>query len=370
MMSVRRHERLWNLLVLCVAGLLGPFSARSGDQDAAPRVGVSIAVIDLVKEQPPDTFDLGEYYEVCRSSLSTTPIVLYIGVGLERKIRDVPLTFGPRRWIDLLEINVERDGAVIRECELRAIPGIEAGISEQEGWTADWTKARRRPEQLNRGETVVAFFEFVCGPGTDVPEGIYRLSVGFENDASRLFGMELFRSRDVVFRVKECEPHTNRAVEDRIERHYLWAMWLYKFDRPASKVEFLKAWDLVWEYVRRGAGDEPGLWNITPRYQAAQIRGWLDDPSSEISYLSQMLSKNAGPDECRMRYYHFGRERGHLPRNVHGDLALELNNRYEAFYGKAMNGRAVQARRPWPKKFADSPDPTLKIDESLPKNPE
>ena len=115
---------------------------------------------------------------------------------------------------------------------------------------------------------------------------------------------------------------------------------------------------MVSEYIRAGAGDEPELWNITPRYQASRIAGWLDDKERQISYLSQLLSKDAtaaseGRD-CKMRFYHFHRERGHLPRNVRDDLTRGVNRLYERVYGKTMSGKTVTPQVPPEKNFPDA----------------
>lgn len=179
------------------------------------------------------------------------------------------------------------------------------------------------------------------------------------SDAEVFFGMPIAAQESLPVLVKEREDDDeNRYTEDMVERYYLWASWLYKFDKDASKKEFEKAWRILSTYIRHGAGDEPGLWNITPRYQAARIAGWLDRPKEKISYMSQLLSgdatQGAQGNECRMRYYHFHRERGHLPRNLYHDLTRINNRLYERVYGKTMSGEPTGIAIPPTVNFPES----------------
>ena len=63
-----------------------------------------------------------------------------------------------------------------------------------------------------------------------------------------------------------------------------------------------------------------------------------------------------------MRFYHFHRERGHLPRNVRDDLTRGMNRLYERVYGKAMSGRPLSPQVPLRKKFPEQADSATEKD--------
>lgn len=318
-----------------------------------PWLLMAASVVNLPREE---NSNVADYYEVYAKSLRTMPVILLIGVGAKPPVDSIPLVSNQRGWMDEVDVQFERDGKVVNGYSLQALPNAEMAISADEGLRGDWTTSRRTPNQLLRGEGLQAYFT-VSGPeGTELEPGTYEIRVTWKNSAEEFFGVRTSPSQDAVFRVKNKGDEDDRYTEDLIERHYLWACWLYKFDRAASKKEYEKAWALVQDYLKSGAGDEPGLWNITPRYQATAIAGKVDYHKEAIAYLSQLLSKDAteraNGRDCKMRFYHFYRERGHLPHNLRDDLTRGLHRMYEQFYGKTMQGVPVE-RLPIRKKFPD-----------------
>ena len=331
--------------------------------DTAVNDDVSVAlhasVANLVREADPQNPDGGDYYEVDAESLRMMPIILQVNLYAHPRDTTVPLASRTVHWTDEIEMSVERDGRDVEGFSLRLIPGSELAISADQARVGDWRDARRNPTALASNESLASFFELSRPRREPLQGGRYTILLGLTDRAEALLGVRALTSRAVVFAVKSPRPEGDDLfTEDLIERHYLWGCWLYKFDRVASKKEFEKGWELVSEYIRAGAGDEPELWNITPRYQASRIAGWLDDKERQISYLSQLLSKDAtaaseGRD-CKMRFYHFHRERGHLPRNVRDDLTRGVNRLYERVYGKTMSGKTVTPQVPPEKNFPDA----------------
>jgi hypothetical protein len=229
-----------------------------------------------------------------------------------------------------------------------------------------WRNGRRSPWSLAGNESLQSLCAIVGPEGVELQEGTYRVKIRFSTDGEDFFGLPGACNSEFGFRVKAATASDrSRDTEDLIERHYLWGGSLYHFDRAASEKEFEKAWKLVQDYLREPtpgptpenmlrdaeghmlyAGDELSLWNITPRYQAFLIAAKLDYHKKAVAYLSQLLSKDATERahdrDCRMRFYHFHSERGHLPHNLRGDLGIRLNRMYEQVYGKTMRGDPLQ----------------------------
>ncbi len=358
--------------ILRVSGGLMPFalagmglqSTYAGAADQGERsVVVRPSVVNLPREADPESPSGGDYYEVYRDSLAVMPVVLEVSLWTKPEGTAVPLAAHGRRWNDETLFTSERDGEILDDHYLRRIADFEMAVTPEQGRRGDWTDARRLPDALRDGEALAGFFEVVGPHGALLDEGKYRVQAMFRDNAQGFFGMKASPSEGavpegIIWRVKRCEGDESRCLEDLIERHYLWACWLYKFDRVASKKEFQKAWELVSNYLRQGAGDGPGLWNITPRYQASRIAGWLDDKVSQISYLSQLIAEDstaaANGQDCKMRFYHFHQERGHLPPNVRDDLTFGLNRLYERVYGKTMSGQPVPPMEPLGKNFPEA----------------
>jgi hypothetical protein len=110
--------------------------------------------------------------------------------------------------------------------------------------------------------------------------------------------------------------------ENIIERHYRTGIDMREWDKPAGEAHLHEAKALVEELLRSGAGDEDGLYNVTPRHQAARIYqdlGLYQDAIAMITRVIQGLER-----ECKMRHAHFGRERGSLPRTAADHLLVTL----------------------------------------------
>lgn len=331
------------VIVFAVLGIGGPGLQGASAQDEAPWLIMGASVSNLPREA---STQFADYYEVYSDASREMPVIVQIGFYARPATAPIPVVLSGRRWTNELDIKIEVNDDIAEEYRLELLPNMEMALSPEQVRLGDWREARRMPANLLQGEGLQAFFA-VRGPdGSKLVEGHYQIKVHWKVGAEDFFGMRTSPSRDVVFRVKrrhQEDDETGRYTEDLIERHYLWAVWLYKFDRQASRKEFEKAWTLVQEYLARGGGDEPELYNITPRYQAHLIAKWLDKNERAVSFLSQLLSTNRDPGECRMRYYHFGRERGEIPRNQAGDLALGLNRLYEQVYRKTMRGEPIES---------------------------
>lgn len=319
-------------------------------------------VINVVNERSSTSSDV-VLYVVHAGTLDQIPVMIKVHLALKSSNNNTKarLSINNQQWYDQFEASIQKDGEFENTYRLKLITDSERFVRHiSEGMLADI------PATLSPGESVYSLWKLVGNNGSILAPGLYRITFrsvpGFEN----FFGIRGGFGGDFELLVKDrIAGDSNRYTEDFIQRYYLYGSWLYKFNKKSSKQEFEKGWRLVSKYIRDGAGDEPDLWNITPRWQASLISGWLDRPHDEISNLSKLLSNNAtqfaNNKECKMRYYHFGKEKGHLPRNIKDDLGRKVNRLYESFYGKTMNGRPTQALRPWPRRFEDSPDPTKLI---------
>lgn len=318
----------------------------------------------------------GDYlHEVYQDTLEEFPIIVLVNFSASIDGADIPLRSGSDDWVRHVRLKAEKDGQSLDEFQLEPLPSLEFALAVEDRGGSEWKSTRRMPVALHAGQSFTAFCRIVESQGSKLPVGTYDMTVDFAEGAAEFFGLPVGGTRNFGVRVKaRTSGDEDRYVEDLIHRHYAWGVWLYKFDKTASKKEFEDAWKLLTNYLERGAGDEPNAWNITPRFQALMLSGWLDRPEDELRYLGQVLDHDSDAKiegrQCKMRFYYFGSERGQLPRNLRDDLVLKRYRFYETLYGQRMNGQTVQPLRPWPRKFADSPDPTLKIDEWLPKKPE
>ena len=77
---------------------------------------------------------------------------------------------------------------------------------------------------------------------------------------------------------------------------------------------------LVDRYLAAGGGDEEGLYNLTPRYQAARIYQTLGLRQQAIAFYTHVVQGVA--KESKMRFAHFGRERGLLPHTFAENLIM------------------------------------------------
>lgn len=323
-------------------------------------VGATASVINLVREADPHGETGGDYYEVYKAMLTDNPVILLVGLTVVPAEERIVLERRGTYWNDTIVVSVVKDGQPTEGFNLELLPHLAMAVSRDGAKRGDWTGARREPVTLEIGEALAGFFRIVGPDGPRLEEGDYEATIGFAAKSEEVFGFPVAESQSVHFRVKSEPIDKNRFIEDTVERHYLWACRLYKFDRSASKKEFEKAWNGVQDYLRLGGGDEPELWNITPRYQASRIAGWLDRREEEIAHLSSLLSKNAEADkDCRMRFYHFHTERGHLPPNVRDDLTRGLNDLYERVYAKTMSGEPARVRPPMGKNFPEDKQQSL-----------
>lgn len=349
------------------------------DGDSVLVLGASVS--NLPREESMENLDIADYYEVYSESLNVLPVILQVGFYEKPPTNTIVLSRGGQTWSDEIELLVERDGERVEGFHLQRIGNYQMALSSEHSASGSWTESRRNPETLRQGESLTAFFSLAGPDGTELAPEIYRVAVRWKTTAQRFFGTTTTAWQDVVFRVKSRgDDGTARQTEDLIERHYLWACWLYKFDRAASKKEFERAWELVQDYLKRPtsgpppddvlrdaegrvlkAGDEPGSWNVTPRYQAMLIARWLDKHTEEFRYMQQIAAKNGaaknGELKLKMRYYQFGPAQDQLPRNQAGELVHGLNRLYEQLHGKTMSGRRVE-RLPLRKHFPDEGEQT------------
>lgn len=369
---IRGHQAI--VLVLAVVATA---EVRRGSANGEPNLQLSGEVVNAPNEKSQlEDIPSDKYYRVIRDHLTSIPLVVAIGLSVSEYDRPVPLTKGGSRWIKHVSLNVERDGLREEGYSLELLYERVLDKDAPDFQRGDWSEGRQGADYLAPRETLRALCAVAHESDPVLPLGQYRIKIHVDEHADAFFGLPVRCFSEWALCVAAPSPQENadRNTEDLIQQHYLWAMTLYKFDRDASKRHFHEAWRLVRDYLKRGSGDQAESWNITPRWQASLIARSLDRPQEEIGYLSELLSgheKQLGKGgQCKMRYYHFGRDVGALPVNIKDDLGRKVNRLYESFYGKTMNGRSIEPLRPWPKKFEDSPDPTLKLEELLPKNPE
>lgn len=326
------------------------------------------------EDRAPSDPDHVRRLEVYQNTLAEVPLAVGLTLSLhdDSEVKSVALARVQKRWVDFFALEIRKDNVPLQNARLVLLEGSDRIVPPR---VSSGNDGRRADEALYPGESAQCTWRLLHDGAGSLELGIYEVVVTPLEGSEDFFRLPVLARLAPPLRLKELVPgEEERLTEDSIERLSLWGQWLHEFDKRGSKKAFTRAWELLNEYEKRGFGDEPDLYNITPRWQASVVAGWLDRPRDEISNLSNLLSSDAtaaaNGKECKMRYYHFGLERGHLPRNMDNDLVLKLNNLYESFYGRRMNGRQGTPLRPWPKKFEDSPDPTLKIDESMPKNPE
>lgn len=318
-----------------------------------PRISGGGGVVNVVREWI--KLEEREQFEVFSDTLDDLPIIFHVSLSIPLEPPDVSarLVRNGSRWYEQFRSTVLKNG-------LPTDDHLEF-ISKTERYERSFLAAygtllydKETPDMLSEGESVHTLWKLVGPNNTPMDPGIYDVSFQTRPDFDfvEYFFIDGGFGGDVRIIVKERNHRdNNHYMEDLIERHYLWGSTLYRFDRKASKKEFQTAWDLVQQYLHRGAGDEPGLWNVTPRYQAFMIADKLDNNEQSISYLMQLLARN-GTTKLKMRYYHFGPARDKLPRNLAGGLTQGLNNAYEQVYGKTMRGEPV-TRLPIKKNFPD-----------------
>lgn len=369
-------------LMLSTFGMLSQYTpAQESRPTDMPRVAAGGRIANLPREMDPESPSGGDYYEVYRDTLGAMPVIVSFGLHGTTDDAVIPLRTSSATWADQLSLIVDRDGQPAQGYTLE--PRHEFALmkgSEELRVGVYWRNGRRSPRSLGGKESLQSLCAIVGPEGVNLQEGTYRVKVRFAADAEDFFGLPGACNSEFGFRVKAATPSDgNRYTEDLIERHYLWAGSLYKFDRATSKKEFEKAWKLVQYYLRQPtpgpppenmlrdaegdilyAGDGPGLWNIAPRYQAFSIAAKLDYHKEAVAYLSQLLSTDATEREngrdCRLRFYHFHGERGHIHHNLKGDLGLRLKEMYEQVYGKTMQGVPIE-RPPLRKNFPDVEEP-------------
>lgn len=346
-----------------LAFLILASSFSNGERSAVKgRLGVGFVTQIVTKNDA----DSEEAYCIPRRSLEKVPLIVSATLSLPLDAGDEELRIvGPGgSWRHAFGVILMRDRLVDSRYDLVEIAHSE--IVNDRSPRNEHVGGSPLPKMLKAGEEVRCSW-VVRGPqGYDLESGLYELEVSTTSRAGGILGASVFiRSGPGVSIVEDPNRNADRDVEDVVQRLYLAGHWFYSFDKPTSRKFFQDAHDLLCDYRRRGFGDSARAWNITPRWQSHLITEWLDRPKESIAFLSDVLSghgtmRNLG-QECMMRYYHFGLERGFLPSNVEGDLSQKVNRLYEALYGRRMNGQTCQPLRPWPRKFVENPDPIQEL---------
>jgi len=145
-----------------------------------------------------------------------------------------------------------------------------------------------------------------------VDPGLYQIDFRAQSTAEAFFGLPVVLKVEYRILVRRAAAGDElRLAENVIERHYTTGVALKPWDEPGSTDHLQTARRLVEELLRSGAGDEEGLFNITPRYQAARIYAALEMYDQVIAYYTRVIQGTIR--ESKMRHAHFSRERGTLP---------------------------------------------------------
>lgn len=321
---------------------------------ALSRLTGGVGVINVVRVRTAD--GEADRFEVFADQLEDFPVFVRLHLSLKGDGKAARTATLPANWYERFSVVVRKDGRETDAYKFQLVPDSQRFQRHPiDNMSSDL------PESLAPGEAVYALWRVIGPHGAALDVGTYRFVVHSGSDFEAIFGIRGGIGGEFAIVVKDrTGSDPNRYREDLVERYFLWGVWLYKYDGESSKKQLEKSWHLCMDYLRRGAGDQPNLWNITPRWQASLISGWLDRPKDEIMYLSKLLSQHdtmiANGKECKMRYFHFGRERGALPINVKHDLGRKVNRLYERVYGKTMSGRKLPPMPPVRKRFPGDED--------------
>ncbi len=345
MCQLRRLLEKQPLLVACTLLGWGAGIARAQvDRDGAlaleapsARVVVSAAPVNIMREANPDNLADSAYYVVFRDLLADVPIMVEVSLTLRPSRGQATLTTDTATWASQFRFNITMDSKPA-ECGRLQLVDRSVRVSR---WTDGVAEGHVAAGNVLRpGEILTSVWEFRGDRNADLAPGFYEIRLHPAPTAGAHFQAAAeFQADFRIAVVQRSKGDDDRFREDRIEGHYLTASALKDWDAPARQRHLLAAKRLVEDYLASGAGDEEGLFNVTPRYQAARIHAALGERQEAIAFYTQVLQAVAR--ESKMRLAHFGRESGLLPENYADNLIRAVKRLRDSEPGRPPGTRGA-----------------------------
>ncbi len=275
---------------------------------------------NLLRERNPTQPADSGYYEEFVETVANLPILFDGHIAVRDESCAVHLESGDATWADQFAFDISRDGRPADDCRMElVVESARIEVSGEPNVERSVARATLRP-----GQTLKWVWQLRIAGGAVPPPGLYEISVRAKPGAETLFGCTFVVKEDFRILLRAMHPGDElRLKENMIEFHYRTGGQLRVWNTGAGDAHLEKAKDLVERLLRSGAGDEEGLYNVTPRYQAVciyQALGMNEEATAMLTHVLQGICR-----QSKMRYAHFGTERGLLPRTRADHLIAHLN---------------------------------------------
>ena len=289
-------------LIAMVFALTTQADNQKSGTDTIPFVGGGGVPMGIVCVQGGNP-GIGDCYQVYEDTLNEIPLAIQIGLRSQGNEVAIPLSAGGKRWHDFFQVTVEDRSQL--DVLMQVIPDTERITLAERLAKLDHRLSRAIPRVLEPQDDVSALARIVHANGKPLAPGVYHFAASFLPGAEEFFGAKGSMRLDFSVTVKPREPGDENAhLEERIERHYLWGGTLQLREIPEGKQVLERGLALVKDYLARGAGEEDGRFNLTPRYQAALLCTRLGRKEEAIAHL--VHAYQGATRECKWQAYHFG----------------------------------------------------------------
>ncbi len=316
------------------AAMLLPAAGRAADQVSVPsaQMVVSASPVNLMREENPQNPADAEFSQAYADHLAEWPILIEVSIGLVGRQGRVTLSRDGQTWSDQLVFRTTRDGKECPACVVELVPGSDLITIPLEPAQGPFAVG----STLTDGQILESLWTLRVADHDTPPPGLYEILVTPRGGASGHFDAGASFRCDMRIEVLPAgDP--DRMVENRVEGLFLTAVAIRPSNPGRAAQHLDAAWSLVQEYLREGAGEANGLYNLTPRYQAARIAEALGRTLDALGYYAQVVQGVAR--DSKMRFGHFGRERGPLPQTYADHLVVRkvnvLRSTVEASIGAA-----------------------------------
>jgi len=229
-----------------------------------------------------------------------------------------------------LKVNIVQPSERLRRVEGRGTP-VEGMVD-------------RIPPALEVGGGVSVLAIVSDALGNPLEPGVYRFSGRVRSEGAEFLGAAVGFNVDFRMSVRSGVGATTEDItEQQVQRYSLWGSALQQRGMPESQKVLEEALVLTRAYLEKGGGDKEGIYNVTPRYQAAILLMGLGRKKESVAMLQRAYSEGAAAKQCRWRPYLFlpdddGNFEGPMPQHVKDVIYRVLQRLYMEEYGRPLHG--------------------------------
>lgn len=306
-------------------------------------LGAGAAFVAVPCGKQPGDPRLGDCYEVFAENLKTIPLVIEIGLGTRENGPRAVLWTDRHRWSDFLEIVVAESDAG-KTLKFDIVQSSERlSVAEVVGNASAIRSVEGIPKTLDGSGGVSVLAMVSDADGSPLRPGVYKFHGRIRSGGADFLGSDVAFNVDFTVSVKPSDDVSHDAVlEQSIERHYLWGTALQLRGMAENEEVLKRGLELAKAYIDKGAGDQNEVYNVTPRYQAAQLLMRMGQKGDAIAFLQRAYVQGAAAKECRWRPYLFlpdgdGDFEGPMPQHVKDVIYRVLQRLYMEEYGRPIH---------------------------------